>query len=134
VSQENVDLARDALDAVVQGDHDAASRWFHPDALWHNTREFPGPSRCVGPAEIINFWTALLEPFDAQAPRWTIERTAERDGSVALEVHSVAEGNASGIRLDVHWAAVFFMRQGKVGRVDVYGDWARACAAVGLEE
>jgi ketosteroid isomerase-like protein len=132
MSEENVDLARRALDAVVQGDYDAASHCFHSDAFWHNTREFPGPSRCVGPAEIITFWAELLEPFDAQAPRWSIERTTERDESVVLDVHSVAEGNASGIRLDVHWAAVFRMRQGKVGRVDVYGDWTRACSALGL--
>ncbi len=38
----------------------------------------------------------------------------------------------SGIRVDVRWAATFHMRQGKVGRVDAYGGWARACAALGL--
>jgi ketosteroid isomerase-like protein len=134
VSKENVDLARRALDAVVHGDYEAASRCFHGDAVWHNTREFPGPSKCVGAAEIINFWAALLEPFDAKAPSWTIDGTAGRDEAAVLDVHSVAEGNASGIRLDVHWTAVFQMREGKVARIDVYGDPARARAAAGMEE
>jgi hypothetical protein len=46
----------------------------------------------------------------------------------------VGRGNASGVPVDVRWAAAFRVSDGKISRVDVHGDWAKALEAVGLEE
>ena len=132
VSPSNVELVRRALDAAGTRDYGDASRYFHADAVWHNTREFPGPSTCVGPREIVDFWATLLEPFDATGTT-TVERVAESGESVIVGLHSVGKGKASGVPVDVRWAAVFEVRGGSVSRVDVYGDWERAHAAAGLD-
>jgi ketosteroid isomerase-like protein len=131
---ENVGLVRRTLEAVGRRDYQEASRYFHSDAVWHNTREFPGPSTCVGPQEIVDFLAALLDPFDATGRAMGIERVAESGEDVVVGVHSIGKGKASGLPVDVHWGAVFKMRDRHISQVDVYGDWGRAHAAAGLDE
>jgi ketosteroid isomerase-like protein len=131
---ENVGLVRRTLEAVARRDYQEASRCFHSDAVWHNTREFPGPSTCVGPQEIVDFLAALQEPFDAPSRAMGIERVAESGDRVVVGVHSVGKGKSSGLPVDVHWGAVFQVRDGHISQVDVYGDWGRAHAAAGLDE
>jgi ketosteroid isomerase-like protein len=130
MSQKNVELVRRAFDAVRRGDHQAATRGFHPDAVWHNTGEFPGQSTCVGPHAIIDFWETLFESFEESG--LDIERVVEGENSVVLGVHSTAQGRASAVPVDLHWAMAFHVRGGKISRVDVHGDWAKALEAVGL--
>jgi ketosteroid isomerase-like protein len=132
MSQENVDVVRGAFDAMRQGDYDGAARGFHADAVWQNTAEFPGPSTCVGIEAIIDFWATLMEPFEESEGE--VERIVEGKDSVVLAVHSVGRGKASGVPLDLHWGAAFHLRDGKISRVDVHGDWAKALEAVGLVE
>jgi hypothetical protein len=47
-------------------------------------------------------------------------------------LHSWGSGKASGIPVDVRWAAVFELRDQRVTRVDVYGSYERAHEAVEL--
>ena len=58
----------------------------------------------------------------------------EGEDSVVVGVHSVARGKASGIPLDFDWSAAFHVRDGKISRVDVHGDWSKALNAAGLAE
>jgi ketosteroid isomerase-like protein len=134
VSQENVEVVRRALVAATCRDDAAAADCFHSDAEWHNTREFPGPSVCVGPAAIIGFWQTLLEEFDESAAGQQIERITETDTAVVVDVHSVGRGRTGGVPVDVKWAAVFTVRDGRISRVDVHGEWSKALKAVGLTE
>jgi len=134
MSQQNVDLVRGAFDAVRQGDYHGAARGFHADAVWQNTAEFPGPSTCVGVEAIIDFWATLLEAFDESEGATEVERIVVGKDSVVLGVHSVGQGKASGVPLDFHWGAAFHLRDGKISRVDVHGDWAKALTAAGLAE
>ena len=131
ISEQNVELVRSTFDAVLRGDYQEATRGFHSDAVWHNTAEFPGQRTCVGTQAIIDFWETLLEPFVTSG--MDIERLIEGEDSVVLGVHSVGRGKASGVPLDFHWGAAFHVRDGKISRVDVHGDWAKALKAVGLE-
>jgi ketosteroid isomerase-like protein len=132
MSQENVELVRRAFEAVRRGDYQGATRGFHADAVWHNTVEFPGPATCVGPQAIIDFWETLVESFEES--RMDIERVVEGENSVVLRVHSVAQGRAGAVPVNLHWAMAFHVRGSKIRRVDVHGDWAKALEAVGLAE
>ena len=134
MSQENVEVVRSTFDAMTRRDYAGAARGFHADAVWKNTAEFPGPKTCVGPRTIVDFWTTLMEPFEGSADGPTVERVVEGEESVVLGVHSVGRGKASGLPIDVWWGAAFHMRDGKISRVDVHGDWAKALKAVGLSE
>jgi ketosteroid isomerase-like protein len=134
VSQENADLVRRMFDAVFRlRDYQAAARALHPDAVWHNTAEFPGQRACVGAPAIVEFWQTLLDSFEASGTI-DIERVVVGEDSVVLGLHSVGRGKASGLPLDLRWGASCWVRDGKVSRVDVHGDWAKALEAVGLVE
>src|SRR6266513_4409928 len=120
MSEENVEIVRRAFDAVGRSDYEKALRGFHADAVWHNTAEFPGQRSCVGPEAIIDFWETLLESFEESGSRMDVERVVEGEDTVVLGVHSVGEGKASGVPLDLHWGAAFRVRDGKISRVDAH--------------
>jgi ketosteroid isomerase-like protein len=134
MSQENVELVRRTFDAVRQGDLGGAVRGFRDDAVWHNTAEFPGPTSCVGPSAIVGFWASLMEAFEESANGMVVEQLVEGEDSVVLAVHSVGRAKASGVPIDVRWGAAFHVRDGKISRVDIHGDWAKALEAGGLGE
>jgi ketosteroid isomerase-like protein len=134
VSREKVEVVRRALGAATRRDDATAADCFHADAEWHNTREFPGPNVCVGPAAIIGFWQTLIEDFDESRSGQEIERIAETETAVVVDVHSVGRGKTSGVPVDVKWAAVFTVRDDRISRVDVHGDWAKALKAAGVEQ
>jgi len=131
MSQDHVEIVRSTFDAMLRGDDEDATRGFHDDAVWQNTSVFPDPSICVGPQAILNFWATLTETF--QDSQTDVEQVAEGGDAVVLSLHSVGRGNASGVPVDVRWAAAFRVIDGKISRVDVHGDWAKALEAVGLE-
>jgi ketosteroid isomerase-like protein len=129
VSEENMGLVRRTFDAISRQDYREAVRGFHADAVWNNTAEFPGPQRCVGVDAIIDFWTTLVEPFEQGARSQRIVRAIEDGNTVVIEVRSVGRGAGSGAPVDVRWGAVFWLRDGLIGRVDVHGNWEKARAA-----
>ncbi|MDQ6811206.1 MAG: nuclear transport factor 2 family protein [Actinomycetota bacterium] len=131
MSQENAEIVRRTFDAMLRGDDEDAGRGFQEDAVWHNTSVFPDPSICVGPQAILNFWATLVETF--RESQTDVEQVVEGGDAVVLSLHSVGRGNASGVPVDLRWAAAFRVNDGKISRVDVHGDWAKALEAVGLE-
>src|SRR5438034_384229 len=131
MSQKNLEIVRHTFDAICRRDYQRATRGFHHDAVWHNTAEFPGPRSCVGPQAIAEFWEMLVEPFEGET---NIERVIGGEDSVVLAAHTVGRGRSSGVPLDLHWGIAFRLRGGKISRVDVHGDWAKALDSVGLSE
>ena len=131
MSQENAEIVRSTFDAMLRGDDEDATRGFHDDAVWQNTSVFPDPSICVGPQAILNFWATLTETF--QDSQTDVEQVVEGGDAVVLSLHSVGRGNASRVPVDLRWAPAFRVNDGKISRVDVHGDWAKALEAVGLE-
>jgi ketosteroid isomerase-like protein len=129
VSEESSELVRRTFDGLLHGEHHEAARGFHADAIWQNTAGFPGlpgPLRCVGPQAITDFWTTLMEDFDGTQE---VERLVEVENTVVIGVHGAGRAMASGMPLDVRWAAIFQVRDGRISRVDVHGDWSKALAA-----
>ena len=131
MSQENVEVVRRTFDAIFSHDFRRAATGFHHDAAWHNTREFPGPSICVGPQAIAKFWETLMESFDGET---SVEQITDGEDGVALGAHTVGRGTTSGVPLDLRWGIAARVASAKIPRVDVYGEWAKALKAVGLEE
>ncbi len=130
MSQENVEIARRAFEAVRRGDYDDAGSCFRADVEWHNTSTFPGPRMIVGPKAIIEFSKELFEPFDAEGEE--IEEVRAGGGCVVMGVRSWGRGKGSGVPVDVRWALTFNLHDGKIARVDVRGDFANAVHAAGL--
>ena len=130
----NAELVRQAFEALSRGDYGEAAPRFHDDAVWHNTADFPGERSCVGPAAIVDFWRALMEHFEGAEERMQIEQTVEGEHAVVLAIHSVGRGRASTVPIDVRWGAAFHVRNGRISRVDVHGDWRKALSSAGLAD
>jgi ketosteroid isomerase-like protein len=127
----NVELVRRTFDAMHRGEHQNAARAFHDDAVWQNTREFPGPRCCRGPQAIVDFWTTLVEDFDGTQE---VERIIHDGNTVVIGMHTVGRARTSGIPSDVRWAAIVKLRDDRIGRVDVHGSLSKALAVAGMED
>jgi ketosteroid isomerase-like protein len=134
MSQENVEIARRAFEFVRQGEYRSAASCFRDDVEWHNTSAFPGPRTIVGPRAIIDFWQELFGSFGDEGERATIEKVKADGDCVVMAVRSRGRGKASGVPVDVRWAITCRLRDGKIQRVDVRGDYAKSLEATGLSE
>jgi len=134
MSQENVEIAKRALAAVRRGDYGEAGRCFHADAEWHNTSAFPGQRIIVGTEAIVNFVQDLFASFTTEGERAEAEKLRASGDRVVVGVHSWGLGKSSGVPVDVRWAITFTLRDGKIARADVRGDYAEALGAAGIEE
>ena len=131
MSHEDVEIVRRTFDALFSRDFQRAVTGFHDDAVWHNTREFPGPGICVGPHAVVEFFETLWESFEGDT---SIEQIIDEEGGVALGAHTVGRGTTSGVPLDLRWGIAARVASAKISRVDVYGEWANALKAVRLEK
>jgi ketosteroid isomerase-like protein len=62
------------------------------------------------------------DAFDLE--RVEIERVAEASNTVVLVVHSWGQGKASTVPVDARFAMIFTLRDGKVVRIEVRGNYA----------
>ena len=129
--EEEAKLVRRAFTEMYRGEYQEAVRAFHDDAVWHNTREFPGPRCCQGPQAIIDFCTSMMEDFEGTQE---VERLAQAGTTVAIGMRSVGRARRSRIPADVRWAAVVKVSDGRISRVDVHGEWSKALKAAGLKD
>ena len=128
VSHENVDKARDYLDAYNRRDFEAATASFHPEI------EFILPDRqssdnCHGTAEIIRFWEGLDETFTD----FRVEQVEHVDGGdrIATRLRYFGRGMGSGLEIETemyHQVATF--QDGVIVRLDYFGSWPEALAAM----
>jgi SnoaL-like domain len=132
MSRENVEIVDAALRALGDLDRGQAAILFAPEAEWHNTSAFPGPSVCVGPDEIVDFWAGLVEGFGGGGNE--IEYITDLDRQVVVGIRSWGSGRLSGAPMDVTYAAIFELVDQHIIRVRVHGDYRKALEAVGLPE
>jgi ketosteroid isomerase-like protein len=97
-----------------------------------HTATFPGPRTYSGPGGVRAFLNDQTETFDLQGVE--IERVAEASDTVVLVVHSWGQGKASAVPVDARFAMIFTLRDRKVVRIEVRGNYAEALEAVGLRE
>jgi len=133
MSRENLDTVGRVLDAFRDLDYDRAAAEFAADAEWHNTDSFPGQRVCCGPNEIKAFWESLSDVF-ALGANAEVGQIVEHGDIVVTETHSRGRGKASGAPVEARWGTVFELRDGKVVRAQIFGDYRRALRAAGLTE
>jgi ketosteroid isomerase-like protein len=126
----NVEIVRAALRALGHHDRDRAAALFAPEAEWHNTPSFPGPSVCVGLDQIVDFWEGMAEGFGGGGNE--IEQITEIDGQVVVGIRSWGSGRLSGAPVNVQYAAIFELVDQHITRVRVHGNYAEALEAVRL--
>jgi uncharacterized protein len=133
MAQEHAAIVRRLFEAVSRRDYDAVAELFAADAEWHNTSAFPGAAVVHGGPQIARFLEDMFSSYGGT-------------GGSGMEIEEVTEGtdvvvtrargwwrSGGGVDLETRWAQIFRFRDGRVSRVDVYGDHARALEAARLD-
>jgi ketosteroid isomerase-like protein len=140
VSQENVGIVRRAFAAfqegLASGDWEAA---FDPEVVdpnfeWIPAAEMTGVAGSYrGPRPFVEFMRTWTEDFDD----WSVEleRLVDAgDGRVVAIARQHATGKASRAPVELHFAQVLELENGRVVRMRAYVDPAAALEAVGLTD
>jgi|SRR5215210_7051027 len=131
MSQENVDKARDFIEAYNRRDFDAATRWFDADIEWVLPDQQRSDS-AIGVRGIIRFWEGLDETFDEL--RLQPQEYVDAGDCVATRLRHFARGKGSGLELDnelYHQVATF--RDGVIVRMEYVTSWPEALELAGVE-
>ena len=132
MSDENVDKARDFIDAYNRRDFDAAVEAFDPEIEWV-LPERQSSDSCRGPDEVKRFWEGLDETFDEL--RLEPQEYVDAGDRVATRLRHHGRGKRSGLEINEElYHQVVTFRGGRMVRIEYFGEWSEALAAVGLAE
>jgi len=130
VSQENVDKARDFIEAYNRRDFDAAVESFDPEIEWV-LPEGQSSDSGRGPEAIMQFWEGLDETFDEL--QLLPQEFVDAGDHVATRLRHYGRGKRSGLEMDEEmYHQVVTFRAGKMVRIEYFVDWPEALAAAGL--
>ncbi|MGH2982413.1 MAG: nuclear transport factor 2 family protein [Solirubrobacterales bacterium] len=132
MSQENVDRAREFLDAYNRRDFDAAFALCDPEV------DFVLPARQSsdsgrGTEEISRFWEGLDETME----ELTLEQREFFDGGdrVATRLRYFGRGRESGVEVETEmYHQVITFSDGRMVRIEYFGSWPEALKAAGGSE
>jgi ketosteroid isomerase-like protein len=131
MSQQNVEIVRQAWSGLDQGDLDAAFKDAAPDVEFDQTRAL-GMDRGVYTLEEFK---RLTESFIKtwRSVRWEADELIDAGEHVVLAFTNRLTGR-DGITLEAHGTLVWTFRAEKIIRVCLYQDRAEALEAAGLSE
>jgi ketosteroid isomerase-like protein len=134
MSQENVELVREAFEAFNRGDLEEALERMHPDIEWRTLDAFPDAGTYRGREGVREFWHTWRDTF--RGFRLHLEKClAVRENHVLATFRVSGEGAESGV--GVESPAVFQlgeMRDGQVIWVGMFSTESEALDAAGLSE
>jgi ketosteroid isomerase-like protein len=134
MSQENVELVSEAVDAFNRRDVEAYLAVLRPDVEWDATEGFPGVQDLYrGWAEVRQWWDEFLEAWESFDVE--VEQITEGSGGrVFVEINAKGRGRASGVNTELQFLFVFWVADHKVARLKVFESRDQALAAAGLSE
>ncbi len=135
MSEEDVALARRAIDLWIAGERDAAWALWSEDCVGYPPRDWPEPGPFQGREQLRNVFNSWNIAFGED---WTTHMTVDEvtdlgDGRVLLELGFAASGVESGLPVDQELASIFTVRDGKLVRADYFMEHEEARRAAGLE-
>jgi ketosteroid isomerase-like protein len=134
MSEENVELVREAVEAFNRGDFDAALERMHPDIEWQTPDTFPDAATYRGREAVREFWQTWRETF--RGFRLRLEECVPVGEKHVLATFRVSgEGTGSGVGVE---SPVVFqlgeVRAGQVIWVGMFLTEREALEATGLRE
>jgi ketosteroid isomerase-like protein len=131
MSRENVDKARDFIEAYNRRDFDAAVESFDPEVEWV-LPERQSSDSCRGPDEVKRFWEGIDETFDELTLR--PQEFVDAGDHVATRLRHYGRGKGSGVVIDEElYHQVVTFRDGVMVRIEYFADWSEALEAAGLQ-
>ena len=135
MSQENVELVREAFESLLGGDLDKAAQLVDPEVEFHGTVGGLEEGRVAHglPQAVQTFWGEEdLEAWDER--RLEAEEVIDAGDDVVVLLHEYRRGRRSGIELETDTAVVCGVSGGRVVRIQGYMDRHAALEAAGLRE
>jgi ketosteroid isomerase-like protein len=128
VAREDVQILRNAYEALNRGEVARALDVLGPDAEWSEHSDLPDAATYRGRVSIQNFLESFLESWeDFHQETEDVIDAGER---VAVLLRLEARGRGSGIEVEARYAHVWTMHDGKGVRIDAYGDRELALASL----
>jgi ketosteroid isomerase-like protein len=134
MSQGNVEIVRNALQALDRGDDDAVVECFRRDCEIHHPPELPDAGAIYRGASGVREWIASMRQVMGADVRFDgLGYTANGD---VVVVEATGSGIGSGSGVPMQWATflVFDMREGMIARARGFLKKQQALAAAGLLE
>ena len=128
MSQENVEVVREAWDAYSRGDYERIAGFHDPHIVVVTLED---GAVYGNEAVLANYerWDEAWEGAEA-----TLEEVIGHGDRVFVAARFHAHGRASGVEVDTGLYEVYTVREGKVLRIDEYATRDEALEAAGLSE
>lgn len=131
MSQENVKIAREAIEAWNAGDMDRLRELYDPDAVYALPSDWVEAGPYLGRDAIMEQFRQLRDIWRDDSSFDCIDTLDARDRVVVqVDFH----GDTRGLPLTTEMAWVYTMRQGLIVRLEIFRSKAEALEAVGLSE
>jgi ketosteroid isomerase-like protein len=128
MSEENVAIVRDALEAFRRGEVDDAFERIHPDMV--STRVDPDGAVFHGRDGLLALMADWTEGFDEWSYR--AEEFFDAGDLVVARLHQWGRGKGSGAMVDGDYWLTYLFEDGLVTRFSIFSDRDQAFASVGL--
>lgn len=132
MSEENVEIARQMTEAFNRGDVDAYLKFCAPDFEVRDLPQLEGSSVAVGHKAVRAWWDQLSETLEGF--RVENEELIDAGDHVVGVNHATARGGGSGADVEMHFASVLALEDGKAVRLASYSARSAALEAAGLRE
>jgi ketosteroid isomerase-like protein len=133
MSQENVELVRQAFEAWNRGDHEWQLDHITPDYEFRTAQLFPDTEAVYrGPEGLRQFWNTFREPWETlliEVER--IEPIADDRALALLRFHGRGR---NGVEVRLEYANLLTIENGMATLNVGFGDWQQALEAAGLSE
>ena len=131
MSQENVEIARQAIEAWNAGDMDALRALYDPEAVMRNPPDWAEPGPYLGR-------DAIMRQFSQVREIWPEENFFDRVDLLDAGDRVVAQvdfhGGTRGLPLTADMAWVYTMRHGLIVSLELFPSREKALEAAGLTE
>jgi ketosteroid isomerase-like protein len=133
VSQENVEIMQQGF-AHFQTTGDFLAEIMAPDFVWDMSKFSGWPEQDLyrgieGARSFIADWSGAWDGWQLN-----VEAFHDAGDRVVVLLHQRGRSKATGLPVDMSFAQVYTLREGKQTRMEMYADPDTALKAVGLEE
>jgi ketosteroid isomerase-like protein len=140
MSQENVELVRDFLNACIDVDEGLAApqqlnEFISPDGTFDMTTYsgWPGPREFRSMDEFLEFRAAWMEPYDEW--RYDVEKILDAGvNRVVATFHQRGKLRDSDSWVEMHYGFVYTVEEGLIMRTELYATPEEALEAAGLRD
>jgi ketosteroid isomerase-like protein len=134
MSEENVELVRALNEAANRLDIDAGAALVAPDVVWEENLDLPGLKEVYRGRDEFRAWAEqLLDVWNSLHQE--LDRITELSGDrVFIEHVLTAHGKGSGVPTELRYWAVYWIKEDKIARRQVFWGRDKALEAAGLSE